>query len=336
MRILILCLLLPFCLNGKNPPNEIYFFSGDLKEIQNRAATEGKLYILYFMAEWCMPCQYMEEYTFTDRQLSSYVNTYYLPYKVNIDDIDGFSYKQQYEIKVLPSFLIFNSKGELLDRFEESLSPSKMLLILQNFNKPKNRRVVKASPPNFEATSGGEEALVAYPEPEMPVIGTYNAQSEPISNEPEESSFEYDEFKEPEPTNYTNKNQQETTLQPSNTSAAPPPVKQTYRPPSQSYSASERTNSTYTSTSRTNAEPPRSGYTIQIGAYSNYSSVQQESKKFKRRFNKEVYIFPIKSKGRTIYKMVIGAFPNKSEANTFLYELKRASIDGFVKNLADF
>ena len=330
MRILVLCLLLPFCLNGKTPPSEIYFFSGDLKEIQNRAATEGKLYILYFMAEWCMPCQYMEEYTFTDRQLSSYVNTYYLPYKVNIDDIDGFSYKQQFKIKVLPSFLIFNSKGELLDRFEESLSASKMLLILQEFNKPENRRVGKAPHPNLESA----KETVAYPEPQMPVIGSYNAYEEPIEEQPVESSFEYDEFEEPN-TSTASKPSQRGNVRRTET-VSTPSRQSTSRPSTQTYASKEQSNKTSRTRTNTSSEAPQTGYTVQVGAFSNYSSVQQESAKFRRRFNREVYIFPIQSSGRTIYKMVIGAFQTKSEANTFLYELKRASIDGFVKNLADF
>ena len=124
---------------------QVNFIPGKLSDIQKRAAKEGKPYLIHFTAEWCMPCQWMEKNTYTDPALANYVNLNYLPYKVDIDDIDGYNYKEQFSILLLPSVLIFNSSGELLDKFEESLSGSKMLLILKAYNTPENRKRVSPS-----------------------------------------------------------------------------------------------------------------------------------------------------------------------------------------------
>lgn len=117
----------------------IQFITADLSDVRNQAAQEGKLYFVHFTATWCMPCQWMEEHTFVDQALSSYVQYNYLPVKFDVDESRGLVYKKQYNIKLLPSLLIFNAQGVLIDRYEESMEPQKMLQILEKNNTAGNR-----------------------------------------------------------------------------------------------------------------------------------------------------------------------------------------------------
>ena len=126
MRRLILGLVILISLNTLNASN-INFYQGTLATAKEKAAQEGKLYFVEFTASWCMPCRWMDETTFTDPHLSTYVNNNYVPVKVDIDNFDGYAYKQTYNVKVLPTILVFNSQGKLLARYAESLAPSKML-----------------------------------------------------------------------------------------------------------------------------------------------------------------------------------------------------------------
>ncbi len=128
---------------------EISFINAELGEVRERAALEGKLYFVHFTAGWCMPCQWMEEHTFSDPRLSQYVNAHYLPVQFDVDESRGRRYKQQYSVKVLPALLIFNAQGVLLDRYDESLEPEAMLKILQSHDKPGNKLV-----------AGGADAVV--------------------------------------------------------------------------------------------------------------------------------------------------------------------------------
>ena len=114
---LFLCCF-PLITQASSPTRaQVNFVSGSLSDIQRIAASEDKPYLIHFTAEWCMPCQWMEKNTYTDPELANYINTNYIPYKVDIDDAEGFKYKEQFSILLLPSVLIFNSRGELLDRF---------------------------------------------------------------------------------------------------------------------------------------------------------------------------------------------------------------------------
>lgn len=126
---------------------KVPFIDGGIYKAKEAAGREGKLYFVDFTATWCMPCRMMDETTFVNPSVVNYVNKYYIPVKVDIDDFDGVAYKQQYNIKVLPTTLVFNSNGQLLERVEESLSPSRMLKLLKKHNKPYNRKVTNTSKP---------------------------------------------------------------------------------------------------------------------------------------------------------------------------------------------
>lgn len=124
---------------AKNSPSAVDFFNGNFEEAKKRSSEEGKLFFLDFYADWCMPCKWMDQTTFNNKDIASLLNNEYVALKVDIDEIEGFDLKKQYEIQFLPTMLIFNSKGELIERIEETLPPSKLFAILQKHNDPANR-----------------------------------------------------------------------------------------------------------------------------------------------------------------------------------------------------
>lgn len=138
-------------------------FTEKLEEVRIKAADEGKLFFIHFTATWCMPCQWMEENTFKDKQLGDYANTYYLAVKVDIDERDGTFYKEHYKVTILPSLLIFSPQGVLLKRLEETLAPEKLLQILKNYNNPENRRINKKEQASFILESPTPRVHVSRP-----------------------------------------------------------------------------------------------------------------------------------------------------------------------------
>jgi len=109
----------------------VNFLNASLPEVRQMASREGKPYFVHFTANWCMPCQWMEKNTYADPALSHYANANYFPVKIDIDHEEGRRYKAQYSITVLPSILVFDERGVLLDRYEESLEAPVLLKILQ-------------------------------------------------------------------------------------------------------------------------------------------------------------------------------------------------------------
>ena len=122
----------------KSLAEEVVFLD-DLKLAKDQAAREGKLILVDFMASWCTPCKMMEEYTFNNAEVADCLRKNYVAVKVNIDDFDGFDLKQQYNVRLLPTLLFMDSKGRLLERREESMTPTKMMERLEANNRPKNK-----------------------------------------------------------------------------------------------------------------------------------------------------------------------------------------------------
>ncbi len=122
---------------------KVTFYEGDFESAKIKAGEEGKLFFVDFYASWCAPCKWMDETAFSDSEVIKILNQDYIAIKVNIDDLDGYTWKQQYKVNVLPTMMIFNSSGELIERVEETLSARKLEYMLTKFNTEENRKVVK-------------------------------------------------------------------------------------------------------------------------------------------------------------------------------------------------
>ena len=107
------------------------FIVSNFEEAREKAQREGKMLLLDFYAAWCAPCRFMESTTFTDEEVSHLLNEKFIPLKIDIDDFDGYALKEHFGVKVLPTFLIFGSDGKVIERVEETLSPSRMKDLLE-------------------------------------------------------------------------------------------------------------------------------------------------------------------------------------------------------------
>lgn len=140
-QVILFLLLLPMLQVVANPPTEkILFIDGHLSQVEQLAATEGKLYLVHFTAQWCMPCQWMEKNTFNNADVAQFANDNYLAVRIDIDQPEGQTHKQEFTVTNLPTILIFNSKGQLKDRWETSLDAEQLLQILRKHNIPENRQ----------------------------------------------------------------------------------------------------------------------------------------------------------------------------------------------------
>lgn len=122
---------------------KINFTAVNFNDARNLAGKEGKLIFVDFYAEWCTPCKWMEQTTFKDEEVANTLNDNFVSVKANIDDASGYDLKNAYEIKYLPTMLIFNSQGQLLDRVEQTLSPRKLMEILSKYNAPEHKIAAK-------------------------------------------------------------------------------------------------------------------------------------------------------------------------------------------------
>ncbi len=133
-----ICISLPVYTSA-SAPAYLELHTGDFNSAQKKASESGKLLMVDFYADWCQPCKWMDKTTFTNSGVIDMLNSNFIMYKANIDTKDGFLTKEKYGIQFLPTILIFNTKGELVERLESTMAAEKLLPILEFHNHPNNK-----------------------------------------------------------------------------------------------------------------------------------------------------------------------------------------------------
>lgn len=110
----------------------------DLHEARRLASSTDRLFVLYFSADWCLPCQWMEQNTFADDALAAYVSAHYLAVRINVDESNQESLRLRFDVDKYPTMLLFSAAGIMLDRRESSLTATEMLTWLQTHDLPAN------------------------------------------------------------------------------------------------------------------------------------------------------------------------------------------------------
>lgn len=303
-KVIVLALFLfpLFVLAHPSTTAKMAFFKGSLKKAQETAAYEGRLYFVEFSASWCQPCRWMDETTFTDPRLIEYVKGAYVPVKVDIDSFDGYGYKQQYNIKLLPTILVFNSKGELLGRYEESFAPSKLLKVLKSYDTANNRRKLRTSPP-----TGPKPKLT--PAPSTPILTSTTSPSPSPKPRPEPKTKERDIVL---------------------TQATGPQVKPEDMKPGTTVAVGDGLYKFKV------WKQESKGFSVQVGVFGKFENVLKEVESYQRRFSNQSIIVnaaTMKS-GRRVFKILIGEFDRREEASSYQQVMTRKGVPGMIKNLA--
>ncbi len=77
------------------------------------------------------------------------------------------------------------------------------------------------------------------------------------------------------------------------------------------------------------------GYGVQIGAFAKYGNVLIQVEKLQRTFKFPIIVSINELNGITVYKIVVGAFQEKTDATELKNQMKEAGVPGFVRNFKD-
>lgn len=125
MVMLLLCL--PVCVTAQEQEQGIRFDkSMSWKEVVEKATRENKYIYVDVMATWCPPCQAMVKNVFTQKEAGDFYNEHFICIKLQTDKTKkDDEYVQAWhkevndictkaKIKVLPTALYYNPRGELV------------------------------------------------------------------------------------------------------------------------------------------------------------------------------------------------------------------------------
>lgn len=303
----MLCLLLGPVLLLANPGNKVKFHNGNLSTAKTLAAQEGKLYFAEFTASWCAPCRILEETTFSEPSVIDYISKNYIAVKVDIDNFDGIALKQVYNVQTIPTIIVFNSKGELLEKYDKSLPTSKMLALLKKHNLPKNK-VKTASKPTPSAKP--------------------NTNKPPISSAPSTSTNTTSS------SSPTKVNPSHSPMRPASNTVSRPdkkPVNPTPVPDATPTKPVPQGDGLYRF--RVTTQPSK-GFSVQIGAFKEYGNVLREVERIQDKFEQPILVHIVKRGEASVYKIMIGEFVTRQKAIQFRTTLNNKGLEGVIKDLS--
>ncbi len=292
MHILLPLLLLSITVAASA---QVRFLDAPLQEAIAQAQRENKLVFAHFTATWCMPCQWMESHTYQNEDLATFLHRHYLPVKVDVDDFDGYADKERYKVIMLPSILIFNARGEMLARYEESLSATRTYEILEKHQ---------------QSTMQGTNGALGYQAPKPRVDGVFGT-SAPQALKPVD------------PANYRPAANGKNILY--------PPPTTTMSGPRQSVSAQNPDDTGQ----KLEPLVPGQWFGVQIGIFNRYEDVVKRVKNLEQVIEEEVRILSKNQGDQLFYRILVGKFSSRKKAEACLQGLIQKNIPGYVKDLAE-
>lgn len=106
-------------------------YQPNVLEARQKSEEKHIPYVMFFGAEWCSPCQWMEKFTYSDSEFKNYLKDHYSAVKLDIDAFEGYALKEQYQVKTLPTMIIFDHEHRLLARYENTYEPQDVIEILK-------------------------------------------------------------------------------------------------------------------------------------------------------------------------------------------------------------
>lgn len=93
------------------------FLDIPIDEAIKKANQENKKVLLYFTADWCGPCKYMDKFTFKNDTVKTYLSNHYVAVKINESTWKGEKLTKKFKVYAYPTFIILNQEGIIQKRF---------------------------------------------------------------------------------------------------------------------------------------------------------------------------------------------------------------------------
>lgn len=102
---------------------QVKFHTGSTDDLYKMAKESDKLVFVDLYADWCPPCKAMEKNVFSREDIGDFMSKYFVSAKYSVDDTIGKEFSKKYNVRSIPTYLIFNESGELIGQMTGGMSP---------------------------------------------------------------------------------------------------------------------------------------------------------------------------------------------------------------------
>ena len=93
---------------------QVRFLDSSTDAVRKEAIAQDKLVFIDLYATWCGPCKAMERDVFSKKEVGDFMDEYFVAAKYDIDKPTGKALAGKHGIRSIPTYLVFNTEGDLL------------------------------------------------------------------------------------------------------------------------------------------------------------------------------------------------------------------------------
>ncbi|MCB0261967.1 MAG: thioredoxin family protein [Calditrichaeota bacterium] len=115
------------------PSNDVVW-ADDIVSARQLATESGKNMMLFFTAEWCVPCRIMKREVFADQEAMTAINAKVVPVMISEDSPGADEVFSLYNVGGTPVTIFTDSQGNVLDYAVGRIGKTEFLEMLENLD----------------------------------------------------------------------------------------------------------------------------------------------------------------------------------------------------------
>ena len=121
-----------FFLLGTVHSYAVHFSTLSISESLQKAKKENKKVLVFYSAEWCLPCNTMKNSVFKDQVIETLIHNSVIPVIVDFKAASSSEWINAYDVRILPTNIMLDADGQVVNRYEGGMEIDRYKAFLKN------------------------------------------------------------------------------------------------------------------------------------------------------------------------------------------------------------